>query len=58
MLVFAHAAHWHGGSDVFPSLALGVQGLEAALAIAVSAGAAQTSYRSLVAHGAFHLTQD
>lgn len=40
---------------MFPSLALGVQGLEAALAVAVSAGVAQTSHRILVAHGAFHL---
>lgn len=55
VLVLAHAAHVHDGSDVGPSLALPVQGPEAVFAVAVSAGGAHALHGVDVAHRALHL---
>lgn len=55
VLVLAHAAHVHGGSDVRASLALPVKGLETVFAVAVSAGGAHPLHGVDIAHRALHL---
>lgn len=55
MLVLAHTAHVHFGSNVCPSLALPVESLEAPFAVAVPTRVAHPLHGIDVAHRTLHL---
>lgn len=50
VLVLAHTAHVHCGSNVCPSLALPVEGLETPFAVAIPAGVAHPLHGIYIAH--------